>query len=196
VLVLAALLVACVQDSSIPDSSPFRRGQWAAQFGAGSSTASFGFLKFRSPRRALVLDFRINGGHGESLVTDSSGTRFSSLFSRATVDIRLGVRQHRLGRRVIPFYSLGILGGFSHLTSVAAGFSGVDDNGWSAGVFGDVGAAYMITPNLALGATGTLTLRYASETREQSSAAGTAKVRSWDLAGDAPRATLLVQLYF
>ena len=198
-LVLAALLVACVQDSSVvpaaSDSVPFRRGQWAAQFGAGFSTASFGFLKFRSPQRAWVLDVRLTGGHSESFVTDSSGTQFSSLNSRAAVDLRLGVRKHRTGGKVIPFYSLGILGGFTHSTSVAPGF-GSDRNGWSAGVFGDVGASYMVTANLALAATGTLTLRYTRETSEQANPFETIKVRTWDLTGSAPTATLIVLLFF
>jgi hypothetical protein len=202
VLVLAALLAACIQDSTVvppppapPDSSPFRRGQWAAQFGAGFSSASFGFLTFRSSQRAWVLDIRINGGHGESLVTDSSGTHFAGLNSRATVDLRLGVRRHQTGGKVIPFYSVGIFGGLTHATSTAPGF-GSDGNGWSAGLFGEIGGCYMITPNLALAATGAITLRYATETSEQTGPFGTQKLRRWDLSGSTPGGTLLVMLFF
>lgn len=69
---LAVLVCLTVQDS-IPttETTPFRRGQWAAQFSGGFSFGSLGFLKFSSPRRALVLDLRVSGSHGEQLVTDS-----------------------------------------------------------------------------------------------------------------------------
>ncbi|MDP3910349.1 MAG: hypothetical protein Q8Q14_08140 [Gemmatimonadales bacterium] len=141
------------------------------------------------------MDVRLTGGHGESLVTDSTGTHFVALNSRATVDLRVGVRRHRIGGKVIPFYSLGILGGLFHATSVSPGF-GNDRNGWTAGVFGDVGASYMITTNLALAATGTVTLRYSTETSEVTGPFGTQKGRWWDLSGTAPSATMLVMLFF
>ena len=44
-----------------PDTTPFHRGQWAAQFGAGTSFASLGFVKFTTPTRAWVLDFHLSG---------------------------------------------------------------------------------------------------------------------------------------
>src|SRR5258705_13287062 len=36
--------------------SPFHGGQWAMQFGGGSSLFSLGVLKFTSPRSAWLLD--------------------------------------------------------------------------------------------------------------------------------------------
>jgi hypothetical protein len=49
-----------------PDTLPFHHGQWAAQFGAGTSFASLGFLRFTAPTRAWLFDFRFSGGHTHS----------------------------------------------------------------------------------------------------------------------------------
>ncbi len=89
VIPFAALLLlpalAFAQDSSSTNATPFRRGQWAAQFQAGISFGSLGFIKFRSPTHALVLDFRINGAHTEDLTRDSTGVnQFEGLGSNAS----------------------------------------------------------------------------------------------------------------
>lgn len=192
-ILLALSLCAAVQDSTAADTTPFRRGQWAAQFGAGFGFGSLGFMRFRSPTSAWVVDLRVSGGHSESLATDSAGTRFIGLDSRAAVDMRLGIRTHRTEtRKIVPFYSLGILGGFNHSAFSGGGGSG-QRNGWSAGVFADVGANYLFTPHFAIAATGTLTLRYATQTAKQT---GSPRFRAWELSGSAPGAALLVQLYF
>src|SRR6185436_7831633 len=61
------------QDSTAKPRTPFRRGQWATQFTVGSTFGSLGFLKFRSPTRALVLDVLLSGFHSENSVDDSAG---------------------------------------------------------------------------------------------------------------------------
>src|SRR5580765_258362 len=123
VMPLAALLVLPVamfaQDSSVKaNAMPFRRGQWAAQFQAGSSFGSLGFLKFRSPTRALVLDLRVTGGHGESLRIDSSGaTQLTTVSSSANLQARFGWRHFAgdgTGTKVVSHYTLGVLTGFNH----------------------------------------------------------------------------------
>src|SRR5213083_3325325 len=100
VIPFAALLLlpalAFAQDSSSTNATPFRRGQWAAQFQAGISFGSLGFIKFRSPTRALVLDLRIEGLHSEAILTDSSGgKRFGGLESEAFTQVRFGWRRYR-----------------------------------------------------------------------------------------------------
>jgi len=41
------------QDSTAKGyATPFHKGQWAAQFQAGTAFGSLGFIKFRSPTRA------------------------------------------------------------------------------------------------------------------------------------------------
>jgi len=58
------LLTALLLTQSAPnDSLPFHRGEWAAQFAGGGNFTSLGFLEFRSPKKALVLDIRVGGGH-------------------------------------------------------------------------------------------------------------------------------------
>jgi len=42
-------------------ATPFHKGQWAAQSRRGTAFGSLGFIKFRSPTRALVLDLRLGG---------------------------------------------------------------------------------------------------------------------------------------
>src|SRR5258707_7507636 len=98
-VVCAALLVLPFslfgQDSTAKaNATPFHKGQWAAQFQAGTAFGSLGFIKFRSPTRALVLDLSIVGLHSEAMVTDSSGTRFRGLHSTASTQVRLRLRPY------------------------------------------------------------------------------------------------------
>src|SRR2546422_7796436 len=65
---------ASAQDSA-PDTIPFHRHQWAAQFAGGTSFASLGVLRFTAPTRAWLLDFRFTGGHShdKDYVHDTRG---------------------------------------------------------------------------------------------------------------------------
>src|SRR5256885_1358858 len=76
------------------DSTPFRKGQWAAQFQASTAFTSLGFIKFRSPTHALVLDVHVGGAHSEDLRTDSTGNHFGGLNSNALAQIRFGWRRY------------------------------------------------------------------------------------------------------
>ena len=164
------------------DSLPFHRGQWAAQF-AGGAFVSVGFLKFRSQTKALVFDIRVTGGHGETLTTDSTGTHFSSLGSSADITARFGWRRyHANGPKVAGHYSFGLLGGFKHSVGVAPGFRDVS-NGFDAGLFGDVGGSYFLTPKFSIGATIGAAISY-SEVYSRDTRG--VKQRSWDLGGSAP----------
>ncbi|MGH8623315.1 MAG: hypothetical protein ACRET3_14370 [Burkholderiales bacterium] len=195
--VLFAPLLLYAQDStSRSEATPFRRGQWAAQFQAGISFGSLGFIKFRSPTRALVLDLRVNGGHSETLRSDSSGAnQFSSLSSAANLQARFGWR-HFAGNgneaKVVAHYTLGALAGFNH--SVSAGFGESSEaNGWTAGVFGDIGGTYLLTPKFGIGALASATLSYENAVAKSSS--GT-KSRRWFLGGSAGIASLVATVFF
>jgi len=198
---LAALLLLpdamLAQDSSLKVSAtPFRRGQWAAQFQAGTAFGSLGFIKFRSPTRALVLDLRVNGGHSESLRSDSSGAmQFTTLSSLANVQARFGWRRYGgdgNGAKVVSNYTLGVLAGFNH--SVAAGFGDrFDSNGWSAGVFGDVGGTYLLTSQFGIGALASAALTYENDVGKSSSGS---KSRQWFLGGSAISASLVATVFF
>ena len=184
----------CAQDSTTRAAvTPFRRGQWAAQFQVGSST-SLGFVKFRSPTRALVLDLRFIGGHAETNVSDSSGTRFAGVNSDAMTQVRFGWRRYRAGTtKLVSHYSFGLLTGFDHSASSSSGFSN-QTNAWTAGFFGDVGGTYLVTSQLGLGALATASLSYSNSVA--TSQPGSRRSRVWEIGGSAIGATLVATLFF
>jgi hypothetical protein len=193
-ILFAALLLLPVSGFG-QDSTPFHKGQWAAQFQAGTAFGSLGFIKFRSPTRALVLDLRLSGSHSETMVSDSSGTRFGDLHSMASTQVRFGWRRYSgdgNGTKVVSHYSLGALAGFDHNVSAAlTGWS--KDNAWTAGIFGDVGGTYLLTPKFGIGALATATLSYQNGLVRTSF--GT-RYRDWSLGGSALSASLVATLYF
>ncbi|HUC40357.1 MAG TPA: hypothetical protein VMR92_05950 [Gemmatimonadales bacterium] len=175
--------------------TPFRKGQWAAQFQAGTAFGSLGFIKFRSPTRALVLDLRISGSHSETMVTDSSGTRFGDLHSTAFTEVRFGWRRYSgdgTAAKVVSHYSFGALAGFQHDVAAAPGGSS-QTNGWTAGVFGDVGGTYLLTSRFGIGALATATIYY--RTAVSKSSFGFAS-RDWTIGGSALSAALVATVYF
>ena len=185
------------QDSTAKgNATPFRKGQWAAQFQAGTAFGSLGFIKFRSPTRALVLDLRIDGSHSEAILTDSSGgKRFGGLESEAFTQVRFGWRRYRgdgTAAKVVSHYSFGALAGFEHHFGAARGGSS-RSNGWTAGVFGDVGGTYLLTSRFGIGALATAAVSY--RTVVSKSSFGTAS-RDWSIGGSALNASLVATVYF
>jgi hypothetical protein len=183
------------QDSTVnAEVTPFRRGQWATQFQVGSSFASLGFLKFRSATRALVLDVRLSGAHSESLVSDTTGMRFAGLSSNLVTQLRFGWRRYDAGApKVTSHYTLGVLAGLDHRASASRSGS-FEVNGWTAGLFGDVGGTYRVTSQLGLGALAGVSLSYSSSAvREVPS---NRKGRDWQLGGSAVSAAFVATLFF
>ena len=175
-------------------ATPFRGGQWAAQFQAGSSFASLGFVKFRSPTRALVLDVRVSGSHSESQATDTAGTRFVGFNSNAFTQLRFGWRRYGAGEaKVVSHYTLGVLAGFDHRASGST-VGAFEDNSWTAGVFGDVGGTYLLTPRFGLGALAAVSLTYSTSVRTQKPL--NVKGRDWQIGGSAVSAALIATLFF
>ena len=125
------------------DSLPFRRGQWAAEFGIDDGTYALGVLRFRSARTAWQLN--ANGAadwsKADAPFDASSGT---SVF----VNLRAGPRRYRpLAPAVAAYVGMGLAGGYL--------WSERTDNwrrGWNAGVFGELGGVYFVTRRLSLGA--------------------------------------------
>jgi hypothetical protein len=182
------------QDSTTQSAdTPFRRGQWAAQFSAGSG-ASLGFLKFRSDRRALLLEVRLAGAHGESIVTDTTGSRFAGLSSAASVQLRFGRRRYRGGTpKVATHYTIGALAGFDHDVSRSP-VSAAEANTWTVGLFGDIGATYLVTSRLGLGALAGASLSYSSSKAELQPS--NVKFRDWQIGGSAVSGSLVATLFF
>lgn len=184
------------QDSTTGSDAtpPFRRGQWAAQFQVGSSFASLGFLKFRSPTRALVLDMRLSGSHSESLETDTAATRFAGLSSQLLTQLRFGWRRYHAGApELASHYTLGVLAGLDHRAS-ANRVGSFEVNGWTAGLFGDVGGTYRVTSQLGIGALAGGSLTYSTNvaTEEPSNR----ERRDWQIGGSAVSASLVATLFF
>ena len=191
------LLTALLLTQSTPtDTLPFHRGEWAAQFAGGGNFTSLGFLKFRSPKKALVLDIHVGGGHSEALRSDSTGTHFSVAQSRANLGLRFGWRRyHPVGPKVAAYYSLGLLGGFGHSVVVAPGTRNTT-NAWNAGVFADIGGSYFLTPRLSVGATISADIRYSDAFTHSDVNSRNLKSREWDLEGSAPGVGFVAALYF
>lgn len=193
---LAAPLSLTAQDSTARPLSPFRRGQWAAQFQAGTSFGSLGFIKFRSPTRALVVDLFVAGGHGETLRSDSGGTnQFIGVSSNANLQLRFGWRRYGgdgVGVKVVSNYTFGISAGLNHNASSASGLS-EETNGWRAGIFGDVGGTYLLSPKFGIGALASASVFY--QNNISTTSLGN-KSRDWFLGGSALSASLVATLFF
>lgn len=198
VAALALLPVSvCAQDSTVRvNATPFCKGQWAAQFQAGAAFGSLGFIKFRSPTHALVLDVRIGGGHSEELTTDSSGANhFAGLNSNAFTQVRFGWRRYSgdgTAAKVVSHYSLGALAGFNHSAS-AFPTGSQQSNGWMAGAFGEIGGTYLVTSKFGIGALATASLSYQNSLGRSSSGA---RFRAWSIGGSAVNASLVATLFF
>jgi len=57
VLVLLPVSALAQDSTARHDATPFHKGQWAAQFQAGTAFGSLGFIKFRSATHALCSTF-------------------------------------------------------------------------------------------------------------------------------------------
>lgn len=154
------------QDSAgaAKDSLPFHKGQWAAQFTAGTTFSNAGVLYFRSAANAWIATVSASY-HSSSNRTDSS-----SLGPRMTVDtwvssatLRFGTRHYSsMGKSTALFTTFGVLGtGGSSTSSSSFGARGKTST-FGAGVFGELGANYMITRHLSLGASAGIQATYQS----------------------------------
>lgn len=135
-----------------PDTTPFHRGQWAAQFGAGTSFASLGFVRFATPTRAWVLDFHLSGGHSHDTAHHGDSLLADGFTSSAVVNTRVGRRFYQArGKVVASFQTVGVLGGFTHRCQGGSNAFSFCDNGWDAGAFAEFGGLYLVSPRLSLG---------------------------------------------
>src|SRR5438046_5843915 len=106
--------LASAQDSA-PDTIPFRRHQWAAQFAGGTSFASLGVLRFTAPTRAWLLDFRFAGGHSHDRQYVQDTLVGDGYTSKANVDDRVGRRFYQgRAQSVVRSQTAGVLRGVGH----------------------------------------------------------------------------------
>ena len=175
-LVVSAL---CFLPSTLlAQDSPFRAGQWAAQFTGGSSFLSLGVIKFKTPARAMLLDVRVAGSHRETFANDS----LQGIDSQASFDLRFGWRWYRpAADKVVTLHSLGVQVGFDHFVNASPFFGTQSQNGWDGGPFGELGGVYLITPHFGVGATATALIAYS---RVSGESAGGVKSHAWMLRGN------------
>jgi hypothetical protein len=162
VLLLApSLLVA--QESAPRDTVGPQAGQWAAEVGAGTGLSGT-LLRFRSAASAWLLGVDASFAQIRQELPDplGGGTRTESS-TQVDAFARIGLRQYRTTQGALrPFTSGGLLGG----TSRADG-----SRSWAAGIFAELGAAYLFSPHVSLGASGGLRASY-GETRGDSPLGG------------------------
>ncbi|HEY3279921.1 MAG TPA: hypothetical protein VGJ83_05360 [Gemmatimonadales bacterium] len=186
---LAAFLLLVVPVALSAQESPFHQGQWGAQFTGGLSLSSLGVIKFRSATSATVMDLRIAGVHREEFLNDT----VSEVVSQFGVDMRLGRRRYRpVADKVVVLHSLGVLAGLNHSLSRAPFGGTFRSNGWQLGPFVDLGAVYLVSPHLGIGATGSATLTYS---RVSSKAPAATTASAWQLGGGTS-ITFAATLYF
>lgn len=183
------------QEATASDSTPFRSGQWAAQFGISSGYASLGVLKFTTPTRAWLLDARVSGGHEDSeFRITNPDTTIRQFESDASVTLRLGRRFYAAARdHVVGLYTIGASGGFAHSAGGQRPGSTGETNGWNVGVFFELGGSYLVTRRLSLGALGSASLSY-SRSVSRGSTGGRSKLSRYG--GSLNAVSLVATVYF
>ncbi len=144
-IVLAAPSVARAQ-------TPFHARQWGADFTVGGFDG-IGAIHFKSPDVATTLNLFGAINHNESSATRSTTSQGT---------LQLGRRRYRpLGSRVYGTHTLGIMGSWQHLVARPTGAPLTTDNTqYGIGVFGNLGAQWMVTNDLSLGAQWGVTFQY------------------------------------
>lgn len=144
------LIVALVAPSGLTaqplpgETLPFRKGQWAAQFWFFGD-AGIGALRFRSPSSAWVVNGSLQAGGDHS--TDRRTTR-------ASASVRAGLRSYRtVVPRIARYHGGGIIADYSHYESeYESDQTEAISRAGGGGLYGELGAEYLITRHLSLGA--------------------------------------------
>ncbi len=134
------------------DSTTFRAGQWGAEFALGGYN-SLGVMRFSSPTRAWIGAL---SGQFRSIDDDSNPPQAGGVTGSSAMNVQLGHRFYRPATtHVMQHLTVGALAGVTR-TKVERE-SGPDTNINSvAGLFADLGALWMVTRSLSLGAAWTL----------------------------------------
>lgn len=191
-LALSLLPMCLAAQESSTDTSGFHAGQWAVQFGAGFGLANIGILKFSSPRSAWMLRFDVNAEfRSGTSSTDFVGT--SDVKDRSvTFATGLGKRFYQAPRhKVRSFQSIGLFGSYADYkqTFTSETFTFTE---WRAGVLGELGAGYWVTPNFSLGGSGIMTAGYSDHTTDNSTTR--TETNGWFVSGVTVQ--LIIGLYF
>jgi hypothetical protein len=137
---------------------PFRRGQWGVDVGFGSYFAGVGALRFSSATRAWVLDLNARYTWSGDRSRDST-----AIFRRGEISsgvtLRFGRRSYRrIGGSVYRTLTGGLQGRFDYHASSGPVRPRTTTAG--AGVYGEIGGQWMVTPHLSLGASWGASIMY------------------------------------
>ncbi|HUL01717.1 MAG TPA: hypothetical protein VLV16_00655 [Gemmatimonadales bacterium] len=193
-LVVGLMPVVASGQSTPRDTTPFHRGQWGAQFGVGLAFASLGFLRFTTPTRAWLLDVRVNGGHSHESSYQSDTVVSDGYSSSAVLSARVGRRFYQArGATIASFQTVGVVGGYTHQCSGSTDAPSYCDNGWTAGAFVELGAAYLVSSRLSLGGAATASFAYERANGHDS---GGGRTTHWEYTGSLQGFSLAATVYF
>jgi hypothetical protein len=143
-----ACLLSPALSGQVPDTTPFHRSQWGVDFQIGGGFASAGAIHFTSSTRALAFD--ITGQYRYSSATET--TAGSAHGDAVNTTVSLGSRSyHAMGAHVVRWTTLGLSVLYSYQQSTQDSVTAKDE-GVGGGVFANLGATWLVTPHLGLGA--------------------------------------------
>jgi hypothetical protein len=188
-----ALLPTCLsaQQASV-DTTGFHAGQWGVQLGAsGSGLVNLGILRFSSPRSAWMLLVEFSGEFLSGTRTDV-GVSEDQDDRSVSVAAGVGRRFYQAPRhKVRSFQSIGVFGSYDDFKQDFPGGTFRSKN-WRAGLLGELGAGYWVTPHLSLG--GTASIAAGRSNRRQESGTASIDESGWFVSG--LNVALVVGLYF
>jgi hypothetical protein len=152
--IAGALLAAAVMLGSAPlhaqatDSTSFRAGQWGAEFTVNGN--ALGILRFSSPTSAWIGQLR---GSWESTDAGNDPRPFVQDLNVRAIEVQFGKRWYRpLVGDVLQHVTLGALASNARQERRLNDNTGEVQGTNAVGLFVDVGAQWMVTKNLSLGA--------------------------------------------
>ena len=177
VLIPLYLAVPVVMTAQEQDSTAFRAGQWGVEFSLGGSFVGLGAQRFSTPKRAWMASVR---GRFRD-VTGDTDSLSSSLFDFSLpqanleqVQLTLGHRWYRsLTDNVLQHVTVGALASTFRETRFRRASPDITSRSIGGGVYAELGAMWMVTQRLSLGAAWTAQATLARSTLENLAPAGT-----------------------
>jgi hypothetical protein len=143
-LPLLACLPASPLTSQVADTALFHRAQWGVDFQFGGGFAGAGAIYFTSPTRAVVFDLTGQYNHSSA----SGGGQYNT----ANTTLGVGTRAyHYVAANVARWTTFGVSFLYTDQHSTQDSSSSVS-RGVGGGLFANLGATWLVTPHLGLGA--------------------------------------------
>lgn len=133
-------------------ATPFRRGQWGMEFAVDQYATHVGFLKFRSPTKAWVLDVAVGGGLNEYDYVVAPDSVETAENRGVSTYVLLGLRSYRaLTPRAVRTVQFGITGNHAYGQDELGGVERGNTTTLGGGLRLDIGGAYFFTPGFSVG---------------------------------------------